>query len=378
MTEPFKEFFNKKVVGWTASHLKRSYPAFDEEGFVQASCKDFPALELKQRSNAIRDTLVDYLPEDFQTATDILVNSLAPEDRDESVNFGSASEGVHGWMIQPMADFLALRGLDHPEVAMPALAEMTKRFTAEFAVRPFLDADPDGAMAWFQNWAVDPNMHVRRLASEGCRPRLPWGMKLHAFVADPSPLLPVLTTLRDDPEEYVRRSVANNLNDIAKDHPDLVAKVAKDWMKGASNDRQRLVKHACRSLIKDGHVGALDALGYGPASVELEEFKVATPKLYFGEALSFEATIVSTAAHSQDLIVDFVVHHVKADGSRTPKVFKLKIATIGAGKTLKISKRHPIKPITTRVYYGGQHRVELQVNGAVLGGAEFDLIMPPT
>jgi 3-methyladenine DNA glycosylase AlkC len=169
---------------------------------------------------------------------------------------------------------------------MRVLGEMTKRFSAEFAVRPLIAADPARALPWLVTWAGDENPHVRRLASEGSRPRLPWGLRLKAFVADPGPLLPILSRLRDDLSEMVRRSVANSLNDIAKDHPDLVADVARDWLEDAPRERARLVRHAVRTLVKQGHPATLAALGYGAASVD-GTLTMATPTVAFGGALAF-------------------------------------------------------------------------------------------
>lgn len=379
MAEPFKTFFNVARVTVMAEHLARHCPDLDKAAFIADASGNFDALELKERSNAIRDALISHLPDDFTGAVRILTGALAPLHNGGMGDdgFGPGSDGVHGWLIQPMADYIAARGLDDFDTSMPALAEMTKRFTSEFAVRPFIAKDTALAMTWFARWAEDANMHVRRLASEGCRPRLPWGMRLHAFVADPAPILPILERLRDDPEEYVRRSVANNLNDIAKDHPDLVASIAKRWMAKADKNRQRLVRHACRSLVKAGHQGALEALGYGPADVRLDRLVVKTPDVVFGTAMVFEATIVSLSDKTQPLVIDYVIHHVKADGGTTPKVFKLKVGDLGPGDEMRISKKHAIRQITTRVYYPGRHRIEMQVNGQVLGGADFALVMPP-
>lgn len=377
MPEPFKNFFTKARVELLAGHLGRSLPGLDKAAFIRDASGNFEALELKERSNAIRDALVRHLPEEFPAALEVLLAALSTRTDLGGVEFGPDDDGVHGWIVSPMADYVALRGQDHFDMALGGLAEMTKRFSSEFAVRPFLAADPARALGHFARWAQDGNVHVRRLASEGCRPRLPWGMRLHCFVADPAPLLPILEALRDDPEEYVRRSVANNLNDIAKDHPDLVAGIATDWMKEASRDRQRLVRHACRTLVKAGHEGALAVLGFGPALVELAGLEVTTPVVHFGAALEFSAGLRSTAKVAQDIVVDFVIHHIKADGTRSPKVFKLKTARIDAGAVITVRKRHPMKPITTRVYRPGAHRVEIQVNGKVLGGAEFELDMVP-
>lgn len=371
--EPFKNKFNAEMVHAAAVHLARHAHKFDAEAFTRDAIADFEALELKARSNAIRDALILHLPEDFEAACAAMCATLHPDDTDDLTGAVSDEKGVRGWMIMAMADVVAVRGQDHFDLSMETLRQMTSRFSAEFAVRPFIAADPERALKTIRQWMRDDNLHVRRLASEGSRPRLPWGLRLNAFVDDPTPLLPVLETLRDDPEEYVRRSVANNLNDIAKDHPDLVAGVARDWLKGAEKNRVRLVKHACRSLIKDGHAATLDALGYGPAKVALKALEIETPVVTFGEALWFGITLASEADVAQPIILDFVIHHVKADGGLSPKVFKWKVFDLGAGKSVAMKKAHPMKPITTRKYYNGTHRLEIQVNGQSLGHQEFKL-----
>ena len=376
MPEPFKEFFNTGMVTAMAGHFQAVHPEFPAKAFVDAATRNFADQELKERSNAIRDALIDALPAEFPRAAQILTAALHPENNDELTLATTDQQGIRGWGIMPMADVVAATGMADFDLSMATLRQMTSRFSAEFAVRPFFAADPDRALAIAADWARDGNYHVRRLASEGSRPRLPWGMRLHCFVADPAPLIPILTALRDDPEEYVRRSVANNLNDIAKDHPDLVAGIAADWRKHAPQPREKLIRHACRSLIKAGHAPTLAALGYGPAKVDLTAFAVTPEVLDFGSALELNAEITSTGTASQDLIIDYVIHHQKADGSTSPKVFKWKIAKVAAGGSLRLTKSHPMRPITTRVYYPGAHRVEVQVNGAVIGGADFMLRMP--
>jgi hypothetical protein len=183
-----------------------------------------------------------------------------------------------------------------------------------------------------------------------------------------------LEQLKDDSEDYVRRSVANNLNDIAKDHADLVADIAREWMKDATPTRKKLVRRALRTLIKSGHAGALEALGYGPPEVILSRFEVLTEEVVLGGALEFDAEIASVAETDQPLIIDYVVHHMRANGETTPKVFKWKTATLKAGAVLKGSRRHPMRPITTRRYYSGCHKVELLVNGKNFGGENFLLL----
>jgi 3-methyladenine DNA glycosylase AlkC len=274
-----------------------------------------------------------------------------------------------------MTHYVGLQGLEHFDLSMMLLKEMTKRSSSEFGIRFFLLAQPERTLSVLESWVDDSNYHVRRLISEGTRPRLPWAMRLPAFIEDPAPILPLLEALKYDGEEYVRRSVANNLNDIAKDHPDIVARIAGQWLKGADNNRHRLIRHACRTLIKQGHQGTLKALGYGPPRVALEKLLISTPRVAFGTALEFELSLTSTAARAQALIVDYAIHHRKASGATTAKVFKWKTATLAPGATLRAKRKHAIKSITTRVYYPGRHRLEILVNGVSLAIEDFELVM---
>jgi len=200
-------------------------------------------------------------------------------------------------------------------------------------------------------------------------------MRLHAFSADPSKVVSLLEALKNDPSEYVRRSVAYNLNDISKDHPDLVAEIAHNWMIDASAERQRLVRHGLRTLIKSGHVNALQALGYGPAQIEVKDFSLSATQVHLGEALNFHIEIKSTSKSHQPLVIDYAVHHMRANGKTAPKVFKWKTVRLNAEAALTAAKRHVIKPITTRRYYPGHHRVEALINGESVAGADFELLM---
>ncbi len=212
--------------------------------------------------------------------------------------------------------------------------------------------------------------------SEGSRPRLPWGLRLAPLVADPAPIFPLLEALKDDPSEYVRRSVANSLNDIAKDHPDLVAGLAARWLKGASNPRARLVRHACRSLIKAGHVKTLTALGYAARpKIKLIGFALAMPRVRYGTHAVFAVELLGMGAEPQEIVLDYVIHHRKKNGGTTAKVFKWRTLTLKPKQALKLERRHPIRPITTRVYYPGRHRVEVLINGRACAGADFELVM---
>jgi 3-methyladenine DNA glycosylase AlkC len=376
MPEPFKNFFNVPLVEKLAALLARGNAGFEVEKFMELATANFEALELKQRSNQIRDALVATLPNAIAVAGPVLISTLGPEAPiDGGTTQEGSNEGLSGFIIMPLADFVAEIGRDKPEESFAVLEELTKRFSSEFAVRPFILDDPKGAMQQFDKWAKSDNAHVRRLASEGCRPLLPWGLRLNPFVNDPSPILPILETLKDDETEYVRRSVANNLNDIAKNQPDLVADIAGKWLKGATRNRERLVRHACRTLIKKGHKPTLQALGYGELDAELSGFALASTNIKLGDALQFSFEIKSTAKKSQPFILDYAIHFKKANGSTAPKVFKLKTGELNPGETLRIEKSHLIKKITTMVFYEGEHKIELLANGKSLASLTFTLAL---
>jgi 3-methyladenine DNA glycosylase AlkC len=373
--EPFKELFNRALVVELAAQIKRRWRAFDDKGFTAAALKDFQALEMKARAHQIAGALGTYLPADVPKALKLLVSTLRPLDK-SGEPIEDAAAGLCGMVIWPMGEYVAQHGLEHVDESLAALRELTIRSTAEFAIRPFFLHHPKKTMAALKAWSKESNHHVRRLASEGSRPRLPWGLRLKSFIADPAPLLPLLESLKDDPSEYVRRSVANNLNDIAKDHPDLVAGIAGKWLKGASPARQRLVSHACRSLIKAGHGKTLAALGFSDRPrLKVAHFKLATPQVKFGGHAAFAIEIKSLGRAPQKLVVDYVVHHRKKSGGTTPKVFKWKTLLLRPGQSLKLERRHALRPITTRVYYPGGHRIEIMINGRVMRGGDFDLLM---
>ncbi len=374
-TEPFKELFNAALVNDLARALKRAWRDFDDKSFTAAAVKDFKNLELKQRVLQIAAELGTYLPKDVPRALKLLTATLRPLDK-SGEPIDDKSHGLAGMVIWPMGEYVARYGFDHIDESLAALGALTIRSTAEFAIRPFLQKHPRKVLAYLKKWAKDSNAHVRRLASEGSRPRLPWGLRLRAFIDDPSPLLPLLESLKDDPSEYVRRSVANSLNDIAKDHPDVVAALAKRWMKNAPPERMRLVRHACRTLIKAGHVNTLAALGFAERpQIKLAGFVLTTPKVKYGSHAAFALELRSLSSSPQNIVLDYVVHHRKKNGGTSPKVFKWKTLVLKPKDSLQLERRHAVRPITTRVYYPGRHRIEVMVNGRVLEGADFELVL---
>jgi 3-methyladenine DNA glycosylase AlkC len=378
MPEPFKNLFNRPLIDALGKHLKKRYPAFDKAGFIRMASRRLEDLELKQRSMQITDALERYLPEDFLQAREILLAALHPHDDVDLRELKMDEQGVRGWAVMPMADYIARRGLDHFDASMEALRQMTCRFTAEFAVRHFIRADLPAALRHIRRWAKSPNYHVRRLASEGSRPRLPWGQQLPELIADPRPMLPVLTILRDDPSDYVRRSVANHLNDIAKDHPQLLTEVVQEWYADGSAERQRMLRHACRTLIKKGDAGILSALGYTSAknlhkTLHLQQFAIEHDRPRIGEHLAMNMVLRSNHHKPQTLVVDYAIYFRRANGEFSTKVFKWKNCRLLPGESLVLAKRHSLKKITTRVYYPGAHKVAVQINGVLMQTINFDL-----
>lgn len=379
MPEPFKNLFNLPLIENMAESFQQHWVDFDQQGFIAAASKDMELLELKQRSNQIQDALLLYLPTDFAEAGQVILSSLGqPLEQELEVETSKvvAVAGITGWAIMPLANYVGEQGHAHFKLSMNLFKELTRRFTSEFGVRFFLLANTEKTLLILKQWTTDKDQHVRRLVSEGARPRLPWAMQLPQFIKDPLPVLELLELLKDDTEEYVRRSVANNLNDIAKDHPDLIADIAECWMQGASTQRKKLIRHGCRTLIKQGHKKTLAVLGYQTPKIKDVLLEIQTPEVMFGEALQFTLSLASDGVEEQSMMIDYIVHHQKANGKTTPKVFKWRVTTLATAKPLTISKKHNIKKITTRVYYPGKHCLEVMINGVSIGQADFQLLMP--
>jgi len=373
--EPFKNVFSPTLVSIFADHLERQVPSFERRIFEARILEKLTDLELKDRAQLIADQIHQAMPENCKRRGDILLGMLHADETLRKTE-QSGKYGICGWGIQPLVTVVGQHGLDDLDRSLFLLKEMTKRFTSEFGIRYFLLADQDRVLATLANWVDDKNHHVRRLVSEGTRPRLPWAMQLPALIADPSPMLPILEALRDDNEEYVRRSVANHLNDIAKDHPDLVADLANRWMKTADNNRRKLVRHACRSLIKSGHKEALKAFGLSAPKIDLPDLVVDTPEVEFGQSVSFHVVIQSSSDKAQALVVDYVMHFRKANGQLAGKVFKWTKFDLGPRESREISRNHSIRAITTRKYYPGTQALSLRINGEDFCHTAFKLLMP--
>jgi 3-methyladenine DNA glycosylase AlkC len=356
-----------------AGHLKRAYPPFDRAAFERLALSGLEALDLKARALHLASALEATLPRDFCQAADLLEASLAPAPADDSAAAASDDEGAAGWPLWAVGEYAARQGLAHPERALSLLRAVTQRFTAEWAIRPFLVAHPHLTLATLQRWSADPSAHVRRLVSEGSRPRLPWGLQLKSLIDDPSPTLPLLRALQDDPSEYVRRSVANHLNDIAKDHPELLVDWVVQHLPGASTQRRALLRHASRTLIKRGHRRMLAAWGLdAPFRGELQ-LAVSPRRAAIGGALALTVQLRSTARRTQKLAIDYAWLRRLANGRLSPKVFKGWVVELAAGESRTLTKRHSLKPVTTRRDHPGAHAIELLVNGRAAAHVPFTL-----
>lgn len=368
----FKEAFSETRTLTIGRAAARAWPGFPLQRFQAGLGKALEPLELKQRVSLIADRLADGLPSDPAELFPALVRMLA----DEETHGNDPAEGLEGFLVWPLTELVARFGLEQPELAFPALREMTIRFTSEFAIRPFLRRDPNGSLSQMAIWADDPNPHVRRLASEGSRPILPWGMRLPELLAPPFPTLDLLEKLHRDDSPYVRLSVANHLNDFSKFHPELVLFRLRHWLRETPDDPnlRKLARHACRTLVKSGHGGALELLGAAPpGAVELQGFWLQSDRARLGERLEFGARLRNLDRQTQHVVLDYRLHLLRANGCHQGKVFKWRALKLGAGETVSLQGWHHFREVTTRRHYPGRHFLQLQVNGQLSQKLDFML-----
>ena len=364
------QLFNAEKVAYLAGLIGAAYAGFDQQGFEQDVVKAFPELELKERIAHISSCLHDYLPEDYPAAVKIILQSLPPE-----LDPTKTDDDFGDFIFSPLSLFVATYGCEaqYLKRSLGALREITKRFSAEYAIRFFLNKFPEEALAFLLNCAENENYHVRRLASEGTRPKLPWAQKL---VIDYQQPLPILERLFGDQTRFVTRSVANHLNDISKLDADLVIETLERWAasgKQTEVEMAFITKHSLRSLIKQGNPEALALLGFGDTlKIEITNFVTSTPLVKLGEAFEFSLEI--RAEQAQNLLVDYVMLFASAGKKRSQKVFKFKQLELKAGQVVKLKKRHPMRLMTTRRLVLGEHEITLQINGQAFDSLSFELI----
>ncbi len=368
MAEPLKNSFGPEVPKRIARMIEAAYPGFDSDAFLEHALDRYDRLELTPRAKQIAAAMAIYLSADRRRALEILIASLGPEIEDSEL------QGMDSFVYLPHVYFIAEHGLEHFEVAMRAQYEITKRFTAEFSIRAYLERYPAETLARLRTWAGDPNVHVRRLVSEGSRPRLPWAPRLRRFQEDPTPVLELLELLKDDEEEYVRRSVANCLNDISKDHSERVVETTRRWWPHAGRDARRMIRHALRTLVKQGHAAALDVLGYGGDSpAVIKAVRCIPESVSIGGKVRLEIMVANPSEDAAAALVDIRVYFVKANGSTSPKVFKGGELDLGPGEQAVVRKTLSVAQLSTRTHYPGRHTVEVLLNGRTHPGGGFEL-----
>ncbi|MEI1420715.1 DNA alkylation repair protein [Bacillus cabrialesii] len=352
-----KDIYNEELISRLIHHVKASSPDFNQDRFEeQLQQEDWPELALKERMRRITASLYETLPKQYGEALAIL--------QDAAPHF----KGLSGILFP---DYVEQYGLAHWEESIKALEYFTQYSTSEFAVRPFLLLDQEKMMAQLLAWSEHENEHVRRLASEGSRPRLPWGKSIPALQSDPSPILPVLEKLMQDESLYVRKSVANNLNDISKTHPQLLKKVADQWY-GTHPQTDWIIKHAYRTLLKKGDKQALALFGYENAdSIQLRDFTCQSSCIPIGETLEFSFYIHSE--RDQKVRIEYAIDFVKARGQRHQKVFKITETNIRKNETKSYKKNHSFKDLTTRKHYKGIHTLSVIINGEAKGSVDVEV-----
>ncbi|MBK7142829.1 MAG: DNA alkylation repair protein [bacterium] len=356
----WKDYIDRASLVKFGAEITKVHPKFDSPRFVDGLVKaKFDQLELKARIALIASHLKPHFPSDYKKAVDILV-TVAP-----------GLNGFENWILNSYVDQF---GMDDLPNSVRAMQELTKHGTAEFTIRPFIVKYPEQMLKVIHRWAEDENEHLRRLAAEGTRPRGVWTIHIEAFRKNPRPVIDLLEKLKADDSLYVRKAVANNLNDISKDHPDIVLTTALAWMKTNDVRTNWILKRACRSLIKKGTPEVFKLFGFtSNPQVEITKLRLTPSKAKIGDGARLSFDLLSCAKRSQKLAIDYRVHYVKADGKLSGKVFKLVEKSLKAGESLSLSSKHSFREMTTRKHYPGKHKIEIIVNGQVFGTLAFTL-----
>ena len=348
MAEELRNLIDRKYVSEVGKELKLLIPNVSIECFVQRTMISWSDLGLNQRVSALRRSMEFYLPDEYNEAREYIL-MLAPK-----LNSGYAAVFI--------PEYISRKGLDSPNEALEDLAYVTRFSTSEFAIRPFLEKYPEQSMQQMLAWTSDENEHVRRLTSEGCRPRLPWGGSLKNFIQDPSPIFPILEKLKSDSSLYVRKSVANNLNDISKDHPGRVLEIAQKWA-GHSKHTDWILKRGLRSLLKEGRPEALQLFGYGIGNqFELQNVSFSSSEIEWESHLFWEFEVKNPKTEQMKLRLEYKMHFKRKHGSNA-KVFQIGEYELNPNESLQLQRKHSFKELSTRKHQPGVHKIELMVNG---------------
>lgn len=378
MAEPFKNIYNKPFFERFAKDLKLVIPDFDAREFIaQIMDEQWEGREFKQRIAHSATILKKFLPADYKEAIAKIISLLDyVEKRDP--DFGKIDDTKFGLMLEygPILDsYIEQNGQDDYDTSIKAIERITQFTSCEFVTHPFIVKYPEEMMRQMLCWSEHPHWGVRRLASEGCRPRLPWAMALPSLKRDPAPIIPILENLKNDPAKSVRLSVANNLNDIAKDNPEMVIELAKRWH-GESQEVDWIIKHGCRTLLKQGNQQVLELFGLGCVQdIKIEKFRVLTPEVKIGNSLEFSFDLLNNSDCKSKIRLEYGVYYQKANGTLSKKVCKISEREYQKNSTTPITRKHSFKVVTTRKLHLGLHQVAVIVNGNEFDKFDFELVM---
>ncbi|MBX2907740.1 MAG: DNA alkylation repair protein [Taibaiella sp.] len=362
--EPLKNMYHPAMLKQVGMVIENTFAGFSERKFVKDVLADnWDKLELKQRVRRISNSLHQQMPGKFADDISTLLRIT------EALHTYAGRDNTFEYIF--LADYVEQYGLGHPKLAFDAMERITVLASCEYAVRPYIMADQASSLARMNEWTRHPHASVRRLASEGCRPRLPWGIALPSLKKQPAPVLPILEALKDDESEFVRRSVANNLNDIAKDNPSVVKSIAARWA-GHSRERDKILKHGCRTLLKKGDAEVLSLFGVADnAACRVSQFEVATPSVIIGGQLEFSFSIVNMGDVDAAVRIEYEIVYAKAGGKTGRKIFKISEREIGAGAEISFTRRQSFADMTTRKHYAGAHTIAVVVNGVAKASGQF-------
>jgi 3-methyladenine DNA glycosylase AlkC len=350
-----KDLYSPRFYNSLSDALKEVLPSFRKQLFLkQIFTEEFGAKELKARMRHTSEVLHHFMPPDFKEAVGIILKLIG--------FWKKSGMGYGGLEHMFIPDYIEVYGIDHFEISMKAFETVTQFVSCEFAVRPFFIKYGNRMVNQMKLWSGHKNENVRRLSSEGSRPRLPWAMAIPALKKDPSPILSILENLKNDPSEYVRRSVANNINDIAKDHPDIVMKLARDW-KGISKETDAIIKHGSRTLLKKGHAEILLHYGLKSKNILVSDFKIQTPVVKMGDSVSFSFRITNKDKKEQTVRLEYGLYYNKSNNQLARKVFKISEKKYKAGVVTDVTRKQSFREITTRTFYPGKHQLSIIVNG---------------
>lgn len=378
MAESFKDIYNEQFFDRFTKDLKIVINDLDVHEFVsQIRDKEWEDRGYKQRTAHITRVLKKFLPANYKEAIakilellDGVKHALPDFSRIDDKSFGLLTL-EYGLVL---ANYIELYGLDDYETSVKAMEKITQFTTCEFTTHVFIVKYPDKMMAQMLAWSKHEHWGVRRLASEGCRPRLPWAMALPNLKKDPTPIIPILENLKNDPARFVRLSVANNLNDIAKDNPEIVISLAKKWY-GESAEVDWIVKHGCRTLLKQGNAEVMGLLGLGEVkSIRIENFRISTPEVKVGDSLEFSFNLLNQGKKKSKVRLEYGLYYQKANGALSKKVCKISEKEYAGNSVIPIIRKHSFRVVTTRKFHPGLHQVAVIINGKEFKKHAFELI----